>query len=184
MILRSAFSETRVRSTVADPAVPVPSPGRGERPPPPSRYQRVSPVPASSTLRRAGPRASPADRSRHIAGLSALAGVPVLGSQRGHAALAVRPDPVADRSDARTEPFGGLLPRMRRRSTSSIALALVSIRMMGFAIWPAYPGSFASQRSRHCLVGVSQMPHHLGAWSSAWRSSRSTARCRSSGPDI
>ena len=38
-------------------------------------------------------------------------------------------------------------------STSSIALVLVSSGMIGFAIWPAYRGSFASQRSRHCLVG-------------------------------
>lgn len=81
-----------------------------------------------------------------------LAGVPVLGPQRGHAALAIRPEPVADRSDARAEPFGGLLPRMPP-GTGSIALVLVSSGMMGFAIWPAYPGSLAGQRSRHCLVG-------------------------------
>ena len=111
-----------------------------------------------------------------------LAGVPVLGSQRGHAALAVRPDPVADRSDARTEPFGGLLPRMPP-STSSIALALVSIRMMGFAIWPAYPGSFASQRSRHCLVGY---PRCLTTWAVVIGVVKysSTARSRSSGLNI
>lgn len=81
-----------------------------------------------------------------------LAGVPVLGPQRGHAALAIRPEPVADRSDARAEPFGGPLPRMPP-GTGSIALVLVSSGMMGFAIWPAYPGSLAGQRSRHCLVG-------------------------------
>lgn len=68
-------------------------------------------------------------------------------------------------------------------STSSIALALVSIRMMGFAIWPVYPGSFASQRSRHCLVGY---PRCLTTWAVVIGVAeyRSTARCRSSGPDI
>ena len=66
--------------------------------------------------------------------------------------LTIRLDPVIDRADAHAEPFGGLLPRMPS-STSSIALVLVSSGMMGFAIWPAYLGSFASQRSRHCLVG-------------------------------
>lgn len=87
-----------------------------------------------------------------------------------------------DRSDARTELSGGLLPRMPP-STSSIALALVSIRMMGFAIWPAYRGSFASQRSRHCLVGY---PRCLTTWAVVIGVAeyRSTARCRSSGPDI
>ena len=121
----------------------------------------------------------PASPRRWLVG---LAGVPVLGSQRGHAALAVRPDPVADRSDARTEPFGGLLPRMPP-STSSIALALVSIRMMGFAIWPAYPGSFASQRSRHCLVGY---PRCLTTWAVVIGVVKysSTARSRSSGLNI
>ena len=81
-----------------------------------------------------------------------LAGVPVPGLQRGHAALAIRLDPVIDRADARAEPFGGLLPRMPP-GTGSIALVLVSSGMMGFAIWPAYLGSLAGQRSRHCLVG-------------------------------
>lgn len=84
--------------------------------------------------------------------LVGLAGVPVFGPQRGHAALTIRPDPVADSSDARAEPFGGLLPRMPP-GTGSIALVLVSGGMMGFAIWPAYPGSSAGQRSRHCPVG-------------------------------
>ena len=38
-------------------------------------------------------------------------------------------------------------------STSSIAFRLVSRGIMGLAIRPAYRGSIASQRSRHCLVG-------------------------------
>lgn len=52
---------------------------------------------------------------------------------------------------ARAEPFGGPLPRMPS-DTGSIALVPVSSGMMGFAIWPACPGSFAGRRSRHCLV--------------------------------
>ena len=42
-------------------------------------------------------------------GFVGLAGVPVPGSQRGHAAFPVRHDPVVDRSDACAEPFGGPL---------------------------------------------------------------------------
>lgn len=91
----------------------------------------------------------PASSRRRLVG---LAGVPVPELQRGHTALAIRFDPVVDRADARAEPFGGPLPRMPS-GTGSIALVLVSSGMMGFAIWPAYRGSFASQRSRHCLVG-------------------------------
>ena len=48
-------------------------------------------------------------------------------------------------------------------NTSSIALVLVSSGMMGFAIQPAYLGSAASQRSKHCLVGSP------GPWPAAWR---------------
>lgn len=81
-----------------------------------------------------------------------LAGVPVFGPQRGHTALAIRPDPVADRSEAHTEQFGGPLPRIPP-GTGSITLVLVSIRMMGLSIWPAYLESAAGQHSRHCLVG-------------------------------
>ena len=56
-----------------------------------------------------------------------------------------------DPPDGCAEPFGGPLPRMPS-GTGSIALVLVSSGMMGFAIWPACPGSFAGRRSRHCLV--------------------------------
>ena len=91
----------------------------------------------------------PASSRRRLVGLAV---VPVFGPQRGHAALAIRLDPVVDRADARAEQFGGLLPRMPP-GTGSIALVLVSSGMMGFAIWPACPGSFAGQRSKRCLVG-------------------------------
>lgn len=132
-----------------DPAVPVPSLGRGER----LRHLPHHRVPQFRLL-------DPAARGLGVAGgsipshrwLVGLAGVPVFGPQRGHAALAIRPDPVADRADARAEPFGGPLPRMPP-GTGSIVLVLVSSGMMGLSIWPAYPGSFAGQRSRHCLVG-------------------------------
>ena len=111
--------------------------------------------------------------------LVGLAGVPVFGPQRGHTALTIRLDPVADRVDARAEPFGGPFPRMPP-GTGSIALVPVSSGMMGLAVWTAYWGSFARQRSRHrqvrwprCLttravvIGVAEY--------------RSTARRRSSG---
>ena len=60
----------------------------------------------------------PAARGLGVAGvpipshrwLVGLAGVPVFGLQRGHTALAMRLDPVVDRSEARAEPFGCPLP--------------------------------------------------------------------------
>lgn len=58
-----------------------------------------------------------------------------------------------DRSEARAEQFSGLLLLHMLPGTGSIALVLVSSGMMGLTIWPAYLGSLASQRSRHCLVG-------------------------------
>ncbi|AUD88867.1 Arginosuccinate synthase [Bifidobacterium breve] len=92
----------------------------------------------------------------------------------------VRPGPVVDRSDARAEPFGGPLPPP---GTGSIALVLVSSGMMGSAIRPAYLGSFANRRSRHCLVG---QPRRLTTWAVVIGvvKYRPTARSRSSGPDI
>lgn len=68
-------------------------------------------------------------------------------------------------------------------STSSIALVLVSSGMMGFAIWPAYRGSAASQRSRHCLVGY---PRRFTTWAVVIGVVKysSTARCLSSGLNI
>ena len=87
-----------------------------------------------------------------VRGLIALRGVPVFGLQRGHAALAVRPDPAMHRADARAELFGGPLPRMPS-GTGSIAFSRVSSGMMGLVIWPACRESIAGQRSRHCLVG-------------------------------
>lgn len=132
----------------------------------------------------------PASRGLGVAGipipshrwLVGLAGVPVFGPQRGHTALSIRPDPVADRADARAEPFGGPLPRMPP-GTGSIVLVLVSSGMMGLSIWPAYWESFAGQRSRHCLVG---WPRCSTTWAVVIgvAEHRSTARCRSSGPDI
>ena len=121
----------------------------------------------------------PASSRRRLVG---LAGVPVPELQRGHAALAIRLDPVVDRSDVSAEQFGGLLSRMPS-STSSIALVFVSIRMMSFAIWPAYRGSAASQRSRHCLVG---WPRCLTTWAVVIGVAEysSTARRRSSGLNI
>ena len=67
--------------------------------------------------------------------------------------------------------------------TGSIALVLISGGMIGSAIWPAYPGSAASQRSKHCLVGS---PRCLTTWAVVIGVVKysSTVRRRSSGPDI
>ena len=87
----------------------------------------------------------PASSRRRLVG---LAGVPVFGMQRGHAALAIRLDLVVDSSDAHAEPFGGPLSRMPP-GTGSIVLVLVFSGMMGLSIWTACLGSFARRCSRH-----------------------------------
>ena len=149
MILRSAFSETPVLSMaliLRYPYLPLEEANA-------SATSRITAFPSSgsSTLRR-GVSASPASRSRRIASLSAwpvslFSGRDAAMSPSRYALTRLRtvPTPAPSRSAAR---FCRMPP-----GTGSIALALVSIRMMGFAIWPAYPGSFAGQRSRHCLVG-------------------------------
>lgn len=131
------------------------------------RRRRPAPgsFPATSTTSRitAPPRFRPLDpaaRGLRAAGVpipphrrpAGLAGVPVPGPQRGHAAPAIRLDPVIDRADARAEQFGGPLPPHAARHRFD-RLAPVSGGTMGLAIWPACPGSFAGRRSGHCLVG-------------------------------
>lgn len=99
--------------------------------------------------------------------LVGLAGVPVFGPRRGHTALAIRLDPVVDRSEAHTEPFGGPLPRTPP-GTGSIALVLVSSGMMispyGRHAWDPLPASVPGTVWSG-IPGASRP----GPWSSAWR---------------
>ena len=86
------------------------APGSFLRPPPPpasTRPPAPTPRPATQRLRViADGSGVPASPRRWFVG---LAGVPVPGLRRGHAALTIRPDPDVDRSDVRAEPFGVLL---------------------------------------------------------------------------
>ena len=157
---RASMSSGRANTSGADgrPAAssPCPTGAIGRRP---GLFLRASttsritafPSSGSSTLRR-GASASPASRSRRIAGLSAWPAFLFSGrnaaippSRYALSRLRTVPTPAPSRSAAR---FRCMPP-----GTGSIALVLVSSGMMGFAIWPACLGSFAGRRSRHCLVG-------------------------------
>ena len=96
-----------------------------------------------------------------VSGLIALRGVPVLGPQRGHAALAVRLDPVIDRCGARAEPFGGPLPRMPS-GTGSIASVLCLQWDDGFGHMASIPGILCQPAFRALPGRITQVLHHLG----------------------
>lgn len=165
MILRSAFSKTSVLSralTLRYPYLPLEEANAST-----TSCITAFPSSGSSTLRR-GASASPASL---FSGRNAA----MPPSRYALTRLRTAPTPAPSRSAAR---FCRMPP-----GTGSIALVLVSSGMMGFAIWPAYPGSFAGQRSRHCLVG---WPRCSTTWDVVIGVAeyRSTARCRSSGPDI
>ncbi|WP_430492419.1 hypothetical protein ACK2E9_07460 [Bifidobacterium catenulatum] len=90
-----------------------------------------------------------------------LAGVPVFGPQRGHTALAMRLDPVVDRSEAHTEPFSGLfLLHATRHQFDRLGPRLQWDD--GFDHMAGIPG-IPCQTAFQALPGrIAQMPHHLG----------------------
>ncbi|WP_404841562.1 hypothetical protein [Bifidobacterium longum] len=96
-----------------------------------------------------------------VRGLIALRGVPVFGLQRGHAALAVRPDPAMHRADARAGLFGGLLllhAAQHRPDCPSPGLQWDD----GFGHMASIPG-IHRQPTLQTLPGrITQMLHHLG----------------------
>ena len=93
--------------------------------------------------------------------LVGLAGVPVPGLHRGHAALAIRLDPVVDSSDAYAEQFGGLLlPHAVRHRFDRLGPHLR--RDDWFRHMASIPG-IRRQPAFQALPGrIAQMPHHLG----------------------
>ena len=100
----------------------------------------------------------PASPRRRLVG---LAGVPVPGLQRGHAALTIRLDPVVDRSNAHAEPFGGPLPRCRPAPVRSPWSRLQ--RDDGFRHMAGIPRILCQPAFQALPPGrITQMPHHLG----------------------
>ena len=111
----------------------------------------------------------PAARGLGVAGvpipshrwLVVLAGVPVFGPQRGHTALAMRLDPVADRSEARAEQLSDLLLLHATRHQFD----RLGPRLQwddGFDHMAGIPG-IPCQPAFQALSGrIAQMPHHLG----------------------
>ena len=127
-------------------------------------HQRVPPAPVPRPCGAKPPRHHHLGCGRPAAGvrgLIALRGVPVFGLQRGHAALAVRPDPAMHRADARAEPFGGLLllhAAQHRPDCPSPGLQWDD----GFGHMASIPG-IHRQPTLQTLPGrITQMLHHLG----------------------
>ena len=94
-------------------------------------------------------------------GLIALRGVPVFGLQRGHAALAVRPDPAMHRADAHAELFGGLL--LLHAAQHQLDCPSPGLQWDdGFGHMASIPG-IHRQPTLQTLPGrITQMLHHLG----------------------
>ena len=96
-----------------------------------------------------------------VSGLIALRGVPVFGLQRGHAALAVRPDPAMPRADARAELFGGpLLPHAARHRPDCPSPGLQWDD--GFGHMAGIPGIHRRPTLQTLPGRITQMLHHLG----------------------
>lgn len=126
-------------------------------------HQRVPPVPV--------PRPCGAKPPRHhhrlraagegVSGLIALRGVPVFGLQRGHAALAVRPDPAMHRNDARAELFSGpLLLHAARHQPDCPSPGLQWDD--GFGHMAGIPGIHRRPTLQTLPGRITQMLHHLG----------------------
>ena len=96
-----------------------------------------------------------------VSGLIALRGVPVFGLQRGHAALAVRPDPAMHRADAHAELFGGLL--LLHADQHQLDCPSPGLQWDdGFGHMASIPG-IHRQPTLQTLPGrITQMLHHLG----------------------
>ena len=96
-----------------------------------------------------------------VSGLIALRGVPVFGLQRGHAALAVRPDPAMHRADARAELFGGLL--LLHAAQHQLDCPSPGLQWDdGFGHMAVIPG-IHRQPTLQALPGrITQVLHHLG----------------------
>lgn len=95
-----------------------------------------------------------------VRGLIALRGVPVFGLQRGHAALAVRPDPAMHRADARAELFGGLLLHATRHRFDRLQPCLQWDD--GFGHMAGIPGIHRRPTFQALLGRITQVLHHLG----------------------
>ena len=91
----------------------------------------------------------------------ALGGILVPGLQRGHAALAVRPDPAMHRADARAELFGGLL--LLHAAQHQLDCPSPGLQWDdGFGHMASIPG-IHRQPTLQTLPGrITQMLHHLG----------------------
>ena len=96
-----------------------------------------------------------------VSGLIALRGVPVFGLQRGHAALAVRPDPAMHRAYAHAELFGGLL--LLHAAQHQLDCPSPGLQWDdGFGHMASIPG-IHRQPTLQTLPGrITQMLHHLG----------------------
>ena len=95
-----------------------------------------------------------------VSGLIALRGVPVFGLQRGHAALAVRPDPAMHRAYARAELFGGPLLHATRHRFDRLQPCLQWDD--GFGHMAGIPGIHRRPTFQTLPGRITQVLHHLG----------------------
>ena len=96
-----------------------------------------------------------------VSGLIALRGVPVFGLQRGHAALAVRPDPAMHRADARAELFGGLL--LLHAAQHQLDCPSPGLQWDdGFGHMAGIPGIHRRPTLQTLPGRITQVLHHLG----------------------
>ena len=96
-----------------------------------------------------------------VSGLIALRGVPVFGLQRGHAALAVRPDPAMHRADARAELFGG--PLLLHAAQHQLDCPSPGLQWDdGFGHMAGIPGIHRRPTLQTLPGRITQMLHHLG----------------------
>ena len=96
-----------------------------------------------------------------VSGLIALRGVPVFGLQRGHAALAVRPDPAMHRADARAELFGG--PLLLHAAQHQLDCPSPCLQWDdGFGHMAGIPGIHRRPTLQTLPGRITQVLHHLG----------------------
>lgn len=132
-----------------------------EPPPPPASTRSPAPVPRPCGAK--PPRHH--HRLRMAGGGSPRAYCPArsscFGLQRGHAALAVRPDPAMHRADARAELFGGLL--LLHAAQHQLDCPSPGLQWDdGFGHMASIPG-IHRQPTLQTLPGrITQMLHHLG----------------------
>ena len=134
-----------------------------EPPPPPASTRSPTPAPrpygATPPRHRRPPGIRPAPRTDGRR-FPALGGILVPGLQRGHAAPAVRPDPVVHRTNAHAKLFGGLL-LLHAAQHQFDRLPSCLQRNYGFGHTASIPGIHRQPAFQALSGRIAQALHHL-----------------------